>query len=442
MLFISSLALYQTKFWSQSIKKNGRDDITLLTFDTESRNYCLDNSVKSLHFDPREFSLSKGQVKQKLKEYSVKRISKTLFHEKIYFGKRKTRKVLENFIKSLIFFEKIKIINQNSKFLQELGGFYPNISLFIFCKKNKLNHFFLEPSYFEKKLHIIKNDINCNFKKNISNTQNYGEFNKILKKIKSKKNIRIPIKDKHHFLSPLNKILNIKKFLRFLIKIFKKKILKYVFVFDQDIYIVKSELYNLFKSYNLKKYYYKLENLDEFIYYPMHVFNDFALTTRSIEYFDQYKLIDKFCKIYKNKQIVIKEHPARQGNLNLKKLKNLLESNSNLKIINPINNTFEILKKCICVITVNSKTGYEALISNIKVLCLGETFYKLSQNVSFIENIKELKLSSIDYPNNYNNDDFFYDLYKSSFDGELYFQDEKNFFDINQIYNIILNNEI
>ena len=93
-----------------------------------------------------------------IKKYNIKNLSKLLNHEKNYYGKRNTIKILG---KLMFYVKKInEIFNQysykNSFIFQEIGGFSSNISLYLFSTANNFQHYFLEPFLFSWKVSCIK----------------------------------------------------------------------------------------------------------------------------------------------------------------------------------------------------------------------------------------------------------------------------------------------
>ena len=65
---------------------------------------------------------------------------------------------------------------------------------------------------------------------------------------------------------------------------------------------------------------------EKYIYFPLHVPNDIALTLRSPEFVDQLSLVDYLCRItplgYK---LAIKEHPTTIGAFSYHKIRNVLK---------------------------------------------------------------------------------------------------------------------
>ena len=161
------------------------------------------------------------------------------------------------------------------------------------------------------------------------------EVNEYLDKALDSKTVVIPEKDKDHYLLPIFKILNIHNFRRFFQKTFDKWFLGKYQDFGHITFHVKSHFMMFINQLRLNSYYTKLEDLDDFIYFPLHVPGDAALTLRSPEYLDQLNTILEIHKIFNSKIVIaIKEHPACIGKTNFKSLKKLLE-NSNTRLLSP-----------------------------------------------------------------------------------------------------------
>ena len=123
----------------------------------------------------------------------------------------------------------------------------------------------------------------------------------------------------------------------------------------------------------------------------MHVPNDFALTIRSFKYQDQISLIKTIANKIYPKKILIKEHPARIGSLNINDFNKMISKNKNILIADPKINNFELLGKCDFLITINSKAGFEAMVFNKPIISFGESFYKKSKLINFLKEPKNIK---------------------------------------------------
>ena len=405
---ISSQSIYQTKFWYHvALKLNKQNNNTLIVcFDFESEKFLSKKrninyiSIKSKN------KLKNSQVIKILNKYQIKNLKKLLLHEKIYFGDRNYKKIKLKFCNYLSEIDS-KISNINKKksvLIQELGGFSSTLSLFYFAKKNKINNYFIEPSFFSGRFHINANTFLC--KPEINKNVNYNKFLKELKKIRNKKRILIPKKDFEQFQSPFKKIFNLKNQKRFLEKFFKVYFLRKSFEFNEVNRYAFSHLKNLLNYFILSFFYKKnLEN-EKFYYFPLHVPNDVALSIRAPKYLDQIKLISKISKKINNDKILfIKEHPAKIGATNILKLIKILKK-KNIKILHPKVNTFDIIKRADSVITINSKTGFETILFNKPLNVFGESYYKNLNKVNYLDD-KKIQLEFYKVLNNKESNNFF-----------------------------------
>tara|TARA_Y100000741_G_scaffold247199_1_gene189874 strand:+ start:10976 stop:12334 length:1359 start_codon:yes stop_codon:yes gene_type:complete len=445
-IFIITLALYQTKFWFKVFKDNKDENFKfiIISFDSEST-FFLKKNFPENYIDASNFIKSKKKIysinefKKKIRNRKIFNFNKILNHEKIFYGKRNNLKLLSKYLNTLdFFFENEKFQDyKNIIFIQEIGGFIPNICTYEFCKIFKINHYFLEGSFFSNYFHVVKNNYLCEPLENKTQDINF-DLEKYLKFIKNKNVISIPIKDKKHFKNPLKKLLDPYNIYRFFEKNFKKYFLNYKFVFGSDILVLKQNLINLINYFYLKKKYLNLYD-ENFIYFPLHVPNDYALTIRSSNYQDQLDFINKISKFFYPEKVFIKEHPARIGSISYKSIKKLLKNNDNLRILNPMINNYEVIKKCKFLITINSKAGYEGILLKKHIFSFGDSYYKKSNLVKYCENIEDIH-SSKEYLNKkiYEKEiiNFFNNIKTKSFKGSLY---DLNFDNINHFKKSIEN---
>ena len=129
--------------------------------------------------------------------------------------------------------------------------------------------------------------------------------------------------------------------------------------------------------------------------------------------------------IPKHEFLYIKEHPARIGALNFIDAFKMLSKYNNLKILYPSINSYEILENCKSVITINSKTGYEALILNKPLFVFGESYYKKLSFVSYC-NLNNINLNQTKKIIQKKLDSFFKKLYYKNFNGQLYYLEQTN----------------
>lgn len=309
--------------------------------------------------------------------------------------------------------------------VQELGGFSSLLSAFYVAKAAGILHLFLEPAFFKGRCFSISNSWNAlpiteMAEKTSSDVAAYFQ-NTI-----SNKKIVIPDKDRAHYLGLFAKIFRLYNFRRWVEK------------FADRYFLGKEEEFRYIWNYtfrHLKMFWckfalssqYKAQvPADPFVYFPLHVPMDVALTLRSPHCLDQYHLIDLICRSLPfGMKLLIKEHPAMVGVLDLGRMKELLKNHENLEMLNPKINNYDVLGKSQLIVTVNSKSGAEALALGQKVLVLGDAFYSRSPLVRYSTDLgklgemiaEELKKP---VPASESIMRYFEKVWQASFQGEIY----------------------
>ncbi len=116
-------------------------------------------------------------------------------------------------------------------------------------------------------------------------------------------------------------------------------------------------------------------NRDNYFLFSLHYMDDAQITFRE-PFLNQYNLIyDISRSLPSNYYLYIKPHPHYLGtDISLSSLLQIKKLH-NVKIISPIISTIELLSKSTGLFTVNSSTGFEALIFNTPVISFGHDFF-------------------------------------------------------------------
>jgi hypothetical protein len=409
LIIFSVIAMRDVEFFvktAHEIKKNYKNyDVKFISFFQPGNKIIIKNGFECFNIyekvNIKNYKIS--EVEQYQEEFKIKNMHKFTVHEKLTnetynheYLLKKTMSYLDNLNKyfqdQIYKYSKKKII-----LYQELGGFIAQLSLYHVCMKLGIKHVFFEPSFFKGRLHNVFNSLRpiqipndlSKFKIN-ENVLNY------IADVTKDKSIVIPEKDKHHFLD-----MGLKKAFRFdnFKKMMRKVIYKYVKFEKQEfehIWITAKRLLVMLKNRKLNSLIYSKFNKDlmkkHYIYFPFHVEIDYSLTIRSTEYLNQLSLVEYITQILPPSiYLYVKEHPASIGGFDNKNLKRLVKQNSNLKIIHPKVNNFDVLNKAKAVITINSKAGAESILLDKEVIVFGDAIYSNSKLVTFVDNIKSLE---------------------------------------------------
>jgi hypothetical protein len=401
-IIFTSLAGNQTAFFSKLSKELGKKNIDchVINFHETSNKILEEDGIDHYniydYFPNADLKNAATLFREYISKYKIGNPNLLFSHERTNFNITRSDELKLKYVNYLHALEKItesiisKNQNQNITVIQETGGFASLISMYYISRYFELDHWFLEPSFFKGRIFATKNSIYAPevIQENISNVSQ--ELIDYLDKTKRQKDIVIPVKDKSHYQSPWKKILNSYNLKRLFIKSYEKHVLKKREEFSYIFHHVKTYVRMYLNKMRLGSHYQQLPN-SKYIYFPFHVPGDVALTIRTPEFLDQYSLIDYLARIIPlDYKLVIKEHPARVGAVAPSRILEILKNYDNVALLDPTINTYDILENMDLLITINSKTGAEAISNGKRVITMGDAFYKRSSLTTFENNLTRL----------------------------------------------------
>lgn len=379
------------------------------------------NAYNAFAFHPQDVS------QMAFEDFDVANAGLLIGHEKAAYEQSKSKLLMLKFKRHLLAVETIIQKRQeescNLIMVQELGGFTSVLASYFAARKYDIDNWFIEPAFFKGRVFFTKNSFKAPEVKPM-NSRPTPELKSYLAKSREQETIVVPIKDKLHYRTAKSKLFDAKNIKR----LFEKIVAKYICQEQEEFsYIgghVKRHLRMFFNSIYLKKFYKNELPEEDYIYYPLHVPADFALTIRSPEYLDQFSTIDYLCRIAPlGSNVIIKEHPALIGAVNLARVKDLLKRHDNLMLLSPSINNHIVIRNAKTIVTVNSKSGAEALLYKKPVIVLGDGFYSNSSLVQKIGALSELADQLLATPIQITDDEvaeFFNEVWESCVPGELY----------------------
>ncbi|WP_124553130.1 hypothetical protein [Methylophilus methylotrophus] len=425
ILFIS-LAGNQSRFFlkiGQSLAQQG----------IETAHVCFhESSVQELRkagataFNPFDYQ-SGAFTEIDFEQYAIKLPGLLLGHEKAAYELSDTQLLADKFKKHLAAMSRIidTLLKEYPDIIlvQELGGFTSVLAAFFAARHKNINNWFIEPSFFKGRVFFTPNKFSAPEISNIP-AQASENVQQIITNILKSQSVVIPQKDKSHYRGAGLKLADSHNIKRLLQKLTSKYVLGQREEFEHIGGHINRHLRMFINSQKLKLHYKRLPTDKPIIYYPFHVPADFALTIRSPEYLNQYAIIDFICRCAPfGWQVVIKEHPALIGAINPQITIDLLKKHDNLILLHPSINNHEVLSNAHTIVTVNSKTGAEALLYQKRVFALGDSFYKDSALVNKIHKLAELPELLSSPTREIQQADvlsFFQGVWNSSYPGELY----------------------
>jgi hypothetical protein len=354
-------------------------------------------------------------------------ISHLIFHE-MHLSGRSRKSLAFKAVNYYFIIDKVLQENNIGCVVQELGGFIAQLTLYYAARENNTDHIFIEPAMFRKRVVFTLNDL-------FADIPCYGEENlpvgselkQLINEYSTQKTVVIPKKDKHFFQDMTFKRLfssdNLRRLSR---KLYHKYILGREEEFNWILRYINMHVVKAVRRKILSFYYTHPVEGEKYLYYPFHVPLDVQLTARCPAFFEQEALVSKIAESLPARyKLYIKEHPAAIGGHSLSKLKKVMVSYNNVRLIHPIHNSYDIIKKADCIITVNSKVGFESIIQGKPVIVLGKTFYR-GKGITFdVNNLNELpeiimKAVGSKVANESERDFFLAQAFEWSYKGELY----------------------
>jgi hypothetical protein len=313
------------------------------------------------------------------------------------------------------------------RLVQELGGFTSVLAGHYAARARGCDSYFIEPSFFKGRVFMTRNRLAAPEVCGGGATAAGHEVRSYLARALAEQSVVIPKKDAHHYRRAGRKIADRRNHLRLVQKAWDKYALGKREEFEHIAGHVRRHARMFVNSVRQKSAYRTLEAVGRCVYYPLHVPADFALTIRAPEYLDQCALIDYLCRVVPHTyQVVIKEHPALIGAVPYARLTDLLARHDNLVLLDPGINNYRVLGKADAIVTVNSKSGAEALLLGKPVLVLGDAFYRGSALATRIDALHDLPAAlgrALDHHAAADPaaiESFFQGVWDSSLPGELY----------------------
>ena len=124
-----------------------------------------------------------------------------------------------------------------------------------------------------------------------------------------------------------------------------------------------------------RPFYDHLERSRPFVYFPLHVTDDYKITRIIPHCRDQVSLVEQVADALPvGYDVVLKEHPMSIGRNSIRLLRRL-RRRQNVRLVQPYTSTHELIRESAAVAVISSTVGLEALLYEKPVLTLGDPFY-------------------------------------------------------------------
>jgi hypothetical protein len=124
-----------------------------------------------------------------------------------------------------------------------------------------------------------------------------------------------------------------------------------------------------------RPFYDRLDPDRPFVYFPLHVTDDYKIQRIIPHCADQASLVEQLADaLPAGHDLVLKEHPMSLGR-NSTSLLRRLRQRPNTRLVDPYTNTHELIERSEAVAVISSTVGLEALLYDKPVLTLGQPYY-------------------------------------------------------------------
>jgi hypothetical protein len=118
-----------------------------------------------------------------------------------------------------------------------------------------------------------------------------------------------------------------------------------------------------------------LDPVRRFVYFPLHVVDDYKVKRVIPHCYDQASLIERVAEALPHGyDVVLKEHPMSVGRNRLSMLRRLSRV-ENVRIVSPHENSHELILRSEAIVVISSTVGLEALFHGRPVMTLGQPYY-------------------------------------------------------------------
>jgi len=387
IILITTLAEYQTRFWipvAQRLRGAGRE-VRLLAFDDRSAEMATAQGVPVVNMyragleggapidDEQAFNA-------RIASYGLDGSNFLFSHERVTFGIRDTSALRRRFMIYTNAMEaeldQLAARGQRAVVVQELGGFLSVIACFYAARKRGIRNWFIEPSFFRGRLYYTPDSLAAPVTMATPAEPVSPQVRGYLDDTLRQRAIVIPQKDRHQYSAAFSKIANARNARRLAEKLWDQFALGKHQEFGHNLRHARAHAAMALGATRLKKLYRPMPETP-FVYYPLHVPADMALTLRSPEYLDQVATIDFLLRTLPDTHVlVVKEHPAQIGAISAGRLFELARRFDNFVLLPPQTNNYAVLGRADAVVSVNSKSGAEAVLLGKPVVVMGDAFYR------------------------------------------------------------------
>jgi hypothetical protein len=155
--------------------------------------------------------------------------------------------------------------------------------------------------------------------------------------------------------------------------------------------LLATNLSETLRAQAARPFYDDLDGVRPFVYFPLHVTDDYKIRKLIPHTEDQASLVEQVANaLPPGHDLVLKEHPMSVGRNSLALLRRL-RTRPNVRLVAPHTSSHELIQRAEAIAVISSTVGLEALLYEKPVLTLGQPFYSGYGITLDVDSFRELR---------------------------------------------------
>lgn len=364
-----------------------------LTYSTKALAHIKNNGFGASFFEPKDKTLNASGYAALEQKYGLPTL-RMIYSSDITLRHLPEDKVLPKVAGYLHFFEQFFTKQHCDYFLYGTSGLLPERTAFAVAKAKNIPHFVMESGPLDRAGSLVLSDINENWiwSEALDTYKALQQRDFTPAELKTVKDIL------HSFLTK-GKMYKMCRDPTFkLIKTYVKGLVRYVKEGSGDSHVTltqraKNEVMRWYRINKFKMhrgFFKKFDPNQNYIFFPIHFIEDSQVTVREPFYYNQFELVRQIAlSLPVGMLLYTKTHPDDLGGVAKEQL-DMLRKIPNVRLLDPLTNSHEIIKHAQATIAINSTAGWETMLYNKPLIVLGDVFYAYQKDVVRVGDVRTL----------------------------------------------------
>jgi capsule polysaccharide modification protein KpsS len=364
-----------------------------LTYSAKALTHIRENGFEASFFEPAEKTCAPEAYLALEKKYGLPTL-RLIYNSVIALRALPESKVLPKVAGHLHFFEQFFTKQRCDYFFFGTSGMLAERTAYAVARAKGIPHFVMESGPLDRAGSLVLSDIDENWI--------WSEALDLYKELQQREltpEESTKVKDILHSFLTKGKMYKMCRDPAFkLIKTYVKGLVRYVKEGSGDSHVslaqrAKNEVtrwYRINKFKLHRGFFTTFDPGQKYIFFPIHFIEDSQVTVREPFYYNQFELVRQIAlSLPVGTLLYTKTHPDDLGGVAKEQL-DLLRKIPNVRLLDPLTNSHDIIKHAQATIAINSTAGWETMLYNKPLIVLGNVFYAYQKDVVRVDDIRTL----------------------------------------------------